>query len=390
MNYEFKNVCLNKKTVDITVCDGVISSILKVDGTASQVIIPLPIDPHVHLDKTFTASRCSAMQTGLFGAIEAMRCDLPNWSETDLRARMGKALQEAFKNGFTALRSHVDWWNPDPGLAWSVLGELAQEWSEKIFIQRASLTSVDMLSDIEFSKRLAKHVAKDGEVLGCFIYRHAHQSEGIKNAFDLAEKYNLLLDFHVDEGLDPNADAFDLIVEKTAEKRMGGMVLCGHACSLSIRPQKDVQRAIGKAAEAGVALTVLPTTNLQLQDNVEGRTPRLRGIAPMQELHAAGVPVLLGADNVADPFYRMGSYDAFDILRLACSVGHINPEQWLDAITTRPAKVLGLSESNIKVGSSADFLLLKGENWEDALRSSSQGRQIVRSGEIQNLEREAA
>ena len=56
---------------------------------ARQVAIPLPVDPHVHLDKTFIFGRCKPTSPGLFGAIEATQADLVNWSEDDLRSRIG-------------------------------------------------------------------------------------------------------------------------------------------------------------------------------------------------------------------------------------------------------------------------------------------------------------
>ena len=161
---------------------------------------------------------------------------------------------------------------------------------------------------------------------------------------------------------------------------MAGRVLCGHACALAIRPEVEVARVLDAAAAAGIALTVLPTTNLHLQDMQPGRSPRQRGLAPMLELRAAGVSVLLGADNVADPFYPHGSYDQIEVLRLACLAAHLNPAEWLGAITTAPALAMGLSAPALAVGQPADFILIEGADWDAALRSARAPRQIIRSG----------
>lgn len=157
-------------------------------------------------------------------------------------------------------------------------------------------------------------------------------------------------------------------------------VLCGHARSLSIRPDQDVARVLDAAGRAGVALTVLPTTNLHVQDIEPGRTPRLRGLAPMQELRAAGVQVLLGTDNVRDPFYPFGSYDPVQVLRLATLAAHLTPGDWLDAITTAPARAMGLAEPATKVGVPADFIIIDGADWAEALSSPRAIRQIYRAG----------
>jgi cytosine deaminase len=144
--------------------------------------------------------------------------------------------------------------------------------------------------------------------------------------------------------------------------------LCGHACSLSVRTADDLKRTADAAARAGVALTIQPTANLYLQDMAFGRMPRLRGLAPAQELRAAGVEVMLGTDNVADPFIPFGSYDPVETLRLAWVAGHMAPSAWHEAITTTPARAQGLAPARIAPGEAADFLLIAGESLEAALR----------------------
>jgi len=380
---EFNDILLDGQTVNVTVREGCIASISPNFGPAKRVILPLPVDPHVHLDKTFTIGRCQSAEPGLFGAIEAMAGDALNWTETDLRTRMTQALSEAYDNGIAAMRSHIDWIQADVPLAWEVLGELAQDWRGRVHIQRASLSPLDMLGDPACGSTIATRVARDNEVLGCFVYRNKGLDELLEQVFDLAAQRNLLLDFHVDEGLDIEADAFDRIVALTSRYNMAGRVLCGHACSLSIRPEAEVSRVLDAAAEAGIALTVLPNTNLWLQDSKQNATPRQRGFAPIHELQAAGVPVLFGTDNVADPFYRMGTYDALDVLRIASVAAHLVPSDWLHSITTGPARAMGVNAPEIKVGAPADFILIEGYSWDDALRDPRAQREIIRGGAIQ-------
>ena len=167
-------------------------------------------------------------------------------------------------------------------------------------------------------------------------------------------------------------------------------MLCGHACSLAIRPAADVARVLADAARAGVALTVLPATNSHLQDMQPGRSPRLRGLAPMQELRAAGVAVLLGADNVRDPFYPYGSYDPLDVLRQACFAAHLDPADWLDAITTAPAAAMGLPAPRLAVGEPANFIRIEAADWAEVLCRPRAVRQIYRAGRLDQSQGVAA
>ena len=373
-------VLVEGKVVSLALEGGRIAAITPVAGKARAVALPLPIEPHVHLDKTMTAGRTPVRKPGLFGAIEAMEEDKAHWTEADLRARMERGMEEAWTNGVRVMRSHVDWSGEQPPLAWEVMGEVAASWADRLPLQRASLTALDELGDPARAAAIAARVAQDGGIFGAFLYRHGDEEARLKIVFDLAERHGFMLDFHVDEGLDPEARAFDAIVAETARRGMGGRVLCGHACSLSIRAVDDLKRAADAAAAAGVALTIQPTANLYLQDMEFGRMPRLRGLAPAQELRAAGVQVMLGTDNVADPFIPFGTYDPLETLRLAWITGHMAPGDWLDAITTTPARALGLTPARIAVGEPADFLLVEGESPEAALRAPRPGRRVFRMG----------
>lgn len=377
---------LNGQTVRLTLDGARIASVTPATGQASATILPLPVDPHVHLDKAFTAARARATEPGLFGAIAAMEGDKALWTATDLRARIEAGMAEAYAAGVRALRSHVDWSGAKAPLAWEVMGEVAAEWAGRMTLYRSSLSTLDDFADPATGAAIAVRVARDGGTLGAFIYRHSEIEVRLQLIYDLAERHNLRLDFHVDEGLDPAARAFDLIVSGASRHGMAGRVLCGHACSLSIRPADDLARAADAAARAGVALTIQPTANLYLQDMTPGRMPRQRGLAPAQELRAAGVDICIGTDNVRDPFVPFGSFDPLETLRLAWITGHLAPEDWHGAITDAPARALGLSITRISAGEPADFLILPAPDLSTALARPGVPRQVWRGGQPQKPE----
>lgn len=373
-----ERIGLNGATVALEIAGGRIARIEPMPVAAAWQALPLPVDPHLHLDKTFLWPRARPAAPGLFPAIEANLADRARWTPDDIRARAGRALAEARASGMAGLRTHVDWVEPGVPLAWDVLGEMGPD--AGLALQRAPLVPVDLLGDPDQGAPIAAHVGRTGDgVLGAFLYRHADYPAKLARIFRLAADHGLRLDFHVDEGLEPEAQGLDEIVRLTAAHGLAGRVLCGHACSLSVRPEAEVARVLAAMAEAGVALCVLPATNLWIQDSAPGRTPRLRGLAPLHEARAAGVSVMFGADNVSDPFYPFGSYDPLEILRLACTTAHLDPELWLDAITTAPARALGFTPPALAPGAPADLMLVAGTDWHDALRRPA-ARRILRGG----------
>ncbi len=342
-------------------------------------VTPLFADIHVHLDKTFTIRRIAengdAKVDCLFDAIDLMNTDRKNWSEADIRARATQGLQAAFEQGVGAMRSHVDWTTPEVPTAWPVLNELRQEWKDRLDLQLAALVHGDLVLDA--GSQIAARVAKDGGVFGAFFYRNAHIEAKIEEMFRLAVQHDLNLDFHVDEGLEVEADGFSLIISATRRHVMGGRVLCGHACSLSLRGPDELQRILDAAANAGTALVSLPTSNLYLQDRIGGKSPRLRGVAPLKEARAAGMDVMLGSDNVGDAFYPYGNYDPLAILRLAAPVCHVEPQEWLDSITTLPSRLIGSERIQpLQVDGLASFIWHDAEDLTDLI-SRPQARRVV-------------
>ncbi len=355
-------VSLGGVTVDLTIEGRRIARVAPNPGPARALILPPLIDAHVHLDKTHAVDRVPARPSSLHDAIDLAAADKVHWTTADIDARATRALTEAEAAGIAALRTHIDWSDPARPLAWDVIGDLAAGWRDRVHVQRAALVPLDLLGNADLGPAIAADVASTGGVLGAFVYRNDDLPTKLAHVFALAKKHDLLLDFHVDEGLDARARGFDDIVALTARHRLAGRVLCGHGCALAIRPEAEVAVLLDRAAEAGVALTVLPMTNGYLQDARPGRTPRLRGLAPMQEARNAGMDILIALDNVRDAFYPYGEYDLLDAWRVAVMQAHLNPELWIDAITTLPARALGLPDRTLAPGDPADFVLLDAPN----------------------------
>ncbi|MEQ9259778.1 MAG: amidohydrolase family protein [Roseovarius sp.] len=324
-----------------------------------RLVMPKLTEPHVHLDKCHTIDRIAASGGDLAAAIEAQAADRQNWGEDDLRARIRRGLTEAVEAGCGTLRSHVDWGSATPPeetpLAWPILGEMAREMPAGFTLQRAALTGIDRMADAAYAATCAGLIAEGGGVLGAFVFDQPERREGLVNTFREAERLGLALDFHVDEGLDPGLDGLEMIADVALAHGHQGPVLCGHGCSLSIRDAETRKRVAGKLARAGIALAVLPSTNLYLQ----GRKADARGLAPAKELMAEGVNVVLGADNVRDAFCPVGRHDPLQTLALGVLAAHLDPPfaRHLPMITTGARKALGLPPQTVDGAGTGDLLL---------------------------------
>lgn len=367
---------------DVTLEGSAVGRIEPVAGMPQGTLLSALVDAHVHLDKTHTIAEVGAVQGDLFAAIARMAEHRAHWTGPTLRERMTQALDDAYRHGTRAVRTHLDWVERDRPLALDVFEALRQEWAGRIELQFVSLTPLDFFDRAFDSEDLAMEVAVAGGVLGAFVYRNGDLTAKLQRVFDLAIKHGLPLDFHVDEGLDHDATGLRTIAELTLLNGCQGHVTCGHACSLTVQPNHEALRTLAFCAKAGIHLVALPTTNLYLQGSWD-RTPVERGITRLREAAVDGMRPIIATDNVADGFFPYGSYDLIETFGLGVQVAHLAPAtDWLDSITVSPARALALAwDGRIAEGCPADLVLLAARNEYELLTPAGRQRTVIRHGQ---------
>lgn len=285
-------------------------------NTHGALALPGLIEPHAHLDKTFTIARSRPSKPGLLAAIETLHQDRQHWTADDLRQRARKGLTWAAANGVTRLRTHIDWFDVVPPLAWSELADMEQP---GITLERVALVPLSFFADTDAADRIARAVAHSGKhcLLGGFIHSSNWDPAAMTHLMQSASRWQLSLDLHIDEELSPLAHGLSWLAHYLSHNKFNGHIFCSHGCALSSSSEQQAQEVLRLLSAQRVTLIALPMTNLLLQDAVTGRTPRQRGITLLKEAQAAGIPLLLGCDNVQDAFCPAGSYDPLDTLSCA-------------------------------------------------------------------------
>ena len=368
---------------DVTLAGARVAAITPSAQPARGLLISAPVQAHVHIDKNYTAEETGGAQGDLFSAIQRMEAHRARWSAATIHPRMERALHEAWRLGTRALRTHLDWTSADTPAALAVLQTLREQWRGRIELQFVSLTPLDVFADAAAGARIAREVRAAGGILGAFVYRNADIETKLRRVFALAAEHALALDFHVDEGLDVDAQGLAAIATLTLEHGMQGRVVCGHACSLSVQPTEQALATLALCAQAGLHLVALPSTNLYLQ-GAWSETPVPRGITRLREARAAGLGVSLATDNVQDAFYPYGGYDLLDAFALGVQAAHLAPAlDWIDTITVRPAQALLLAwDGRIAVGCPADLLRLSARNEYELIGPHGRQRQVIRAGRL--------
>lgn len=389
---------------DITVRDGRIAAVQPAQADAAtdaregdvdlrgRWLLPPFADAHVHLDKTFAAPRLDHTQPSLLGAVRATLQDRARWSAEDLERRAGHAIRLALAHGTTVLRTHVDVRPGEPWTAWDSLQHLRSRWRSELHIEMVAMLPMDSCLRPDFGS-VADRIARDGGILGGVTKAigkpPAAERELVAAALDAmmqgARERELGIDLHVDESGDPSAASLDTVADKALQHGMEGRVTCGHCCSHSVRDADALASTLARSVAAGLSFVTLPTANEYLQDRTPGRTPRWRGIAPVQEMQAAGLPVAVASDNCGDAFYPFGQYDPLDMLRSAIRMAHLEgpPSAWLASITSTPGLLAGATPgAHIAVNGPADFNLFDAMDAYALLSCPPSRRAFVRQGRM--------
>jgi cytosine deaminase len=193
--------------------------------------------------------------------------------------------------------------------------------------------------------------------------------------FQMAREFGIDVDMHLDFGPDPKSLDLTYVCRLADEHKYGGRVAIGHVTKLSAAEPGPFRESARRMADAGVALTVLPSTDLYLMGRHMDRSV-MRGVVAAHKLLHAGVNCSLSTNNVLNPFTPFGDCS---LLRMAnlyaniCQVGaRGDVRECFNMITSRSAALLRLDDYGVEVGKAADLVVLDCEDPESAVAELAQ------------------
>src|SRR3954470_16523659 len=352
------------------------------------IVLPRLVDVHTHIDKGHIWARAQNPDGTHMGARMAVMADREkNWSREDVAKRMDFALRCAFAHGTGALRTHIDSYPKQVPISWPLFAEMRDHWKGRIALQAVALFPIDFALNDEANFRvLVETVVKHGGLLGGLTFLgeapNARTDAALDTIFGAAVANGLDLDFHVDESDSPKARSLGQIAEAALRHKFKGRIVAGHCCSLALADDNERATIIAKVAEAGIAVVSLPMCNMYLQDRQSGRTPRWRGVAPLHELDAAGVTVMVASDNTRDPFYAYGDLDMLEVHREATRILHFDHSErpWPKTVAATAGEVMRLPTGRIAAGAPAGMILTRARTMNELLSRPQNDRVVLHAG----------
>ncbi|MDP4171128.1 MAG: cytosine deaminase [Bacillota bacterium] len=353
------------------------------------LVLPPFIEPHIHLDTTLTAGEPKWNVSGtLFEGIE-------RWSERkqfltheDVKNRAKKALKWQLAQGIQYVRTHVD--VTDPKLtALTAMLEVKEEMAPWMDIQLVAFPQEGILSYPNGFELLEEAVKMGVDVVGGiphFEFTREYGVESVKKAFELAAKYDRLVDFHCDEIDDEQSRFLEVVAAEAYRYGMGEKVTASHTTAMHSYNNAYTSKLFRLLKLSNINFVANPLVNIHLQGRFD-TYPKRRGITRVKELLEAGINVCFGHDDIFDPWYPLGTGNMLQVLHMGLHVcqlmGYEQIMDSIDLITTNSAKTLHIEDQyGVEVGKPANFIVLPATDSYDAIRRQVSVRYSIRNGEI--------
>ncbi|MGT2439159.1 amidohydrolase family protein [Bradyrhizobium betae] len=365
----FRNALLRSSAtpVDIGVKGGRIAAIepklaceaVEVD-LGGHLALPGFVDTHIHLDKACLLGRCGHNHGSVSEAIRAVAGMKKDFTVEDVYARGAKVLERAIVHGTTRMRTHVEI-DPRIGLrGFEAIKALKRDHAWAIDLSLCVFPQEGLTNDPGSEELLIQALRDGGEVIGGCSYMDTDPNAHLERIFDLAQEFDVDVDLHLDFDLDPSWWHLDEVCRQTERRRYQGRVAIGHATKLSALPPERLKAATAQLANAGVAVTVLPATDLYLMGR-EATHNAPRGLTLAHKLVENGVLCSVATNNVLNPFTPFGDASLLRMANFYANVAHASVSDFdtcLDLVTDLPARLMNLGDYGIKVGNPADLIVL--------------------------------
>jgi cytosine deaminase len=281
------------------------------------------------------------------------------------------------------MRTHVE---VDPGVGlrgFEGVQSLVEEYKWAIDIELCVFPQEGLTDNPGTDELIVEALKRGAKVIGAAPNYDSDHAGQIRRIFQLAREYGVDIDMHLDSGNSPEAMDIHLVCDLTEQYGLGGHVAVGHMSKMSAMPLDAFKKQARRLADVGVAVTVLPATDLFMMGRNQEFNVR-RGVVDANLLVEHGVNCSISTNNVLNPFTPYGDCSLLRMANLHANVLQVSHTHRLAEcfrmLTDRSARLLNLADYGIAVGNPADLAVIDAQSPEQAVAEICQPLAVLKRG----------
>src|SRR6476646_1120027 len=320
------------------------------------------IETHIHLDKSRIIDRCAPEKGRDHNAMKRVSDVKHTMTVEDVTRRARETLEGCIKHGTTRMRTHVE---VDPLIGmrgFEGVQALVDEYRWAIDIELCVMPQEGLTNNPGTDELMVESLKRGARVVGAAPSYDSDSSAQIRRVFEMAREFDVDIDMHLDSGHSPDHLDSVLVCELADKYKWGGRVAIGHATKLSTMDVPQQKEWARRLADSGVAVTILPATDLFLMGRERDYNVR-RGLVDANLFVECGCNCSLSSNNIMNPFTPFGNGSLIRMTNLHANTLQVGQAERIaecfEMITTRSARLMNLKDYGITVGNHADVTVLE-------------------------------
>jgi cytosine deaminase len=367
---------------------GIEAEAARVIDAAGHLVSPPFVDVHFHMDATLSLGLPRLNESGTLLEGIALWGELkPLLTHEAVKERALAYCDWAVSMGLLAIRTHVDVCD-DRLLAVEALLDVKKTVAPYLDLQLVAFPQDGYYRSPGAVENLDRALDRGIEVVGGIPHFERTMADGaasVRALCEIAATRGLRVDMHCDETDDPLSRHIETLAAETRRLGLQGRVVGSHLTSMHSMDNYYVSKLLPLIAEAGVAAVANPLVNVHIQGRHD-IYPKRRGMTRVPEMRAIGILCAFGHDCVMDPWYSLGCAEMLEVAGMAVHIAHLTSREDMrfcfDAVTTNPARIMGLDGYGLEPGCHGDLVLLQATDPVEAIRLKPPRLAVVRRGRV--------
>ncbi|NFF79619.1 cytosine deaminase, partial [Clostridium sporogenes] len=191
-----------------------------------------------------------------------------------------------------------------------------EEMKDYVDIQIVAFPQEGILSYKGGLELLEEALKLGADVVGAiphFEFTREYGVESINKIFELAEKYDALIDVHCDEIDDEQSRFLETVATRALETGMKNKVTASHTTAMHSYNNAYTYKLFRLLKMSDINFVANPLVNTHLQGRFD-TYPKRRGVTRVKELKDANINVCFGHDDIFDPWYPLGTGNMLQVL----------------------------------------------------------------------------